>query len=145
MNIIYKNVDEVLITDATSSLLENCKIYIPIGLSFDIVNLYINNVPLEIIKTTSDKSGYLTYKVLPTKYLNLANGKYQIYIEGINLTNKQSTIFIDSHVNLSFDEYNKLVLSYYSSLLGEDIANTYDKVIKIANLCIDIYNSIKEE
>lgn len=145
MNIIYKSVDEILITDTVSNFLDGCKIYIPMGLSFDVLNLYINYVPLEISKITSDKNGYLAYKITPTKILNFINGKYSLFIEGINFTNKEIVIFAESQANLTFDTYNQNVLSYYASSIGQEVSDKYEKIIKIANLCIDIYNSTKEE
>ncbi len=145
MNIIYKSVDEILITDTVSNSLDGCKIYIPMGLSFDVLNLYINYVPLEISKITSDKNGYLAYKITPTKILNFINGKYSLFIEGINFTNKEIVIFAESQANLTFDTYNQNVLSYYASSIGQEVSDKYEKIIKIANLCIDIYNSTKEE
>ena len=143
MDIIYKNVSEVVVTDTTNNNLESCKIYIPSNLSIDILNLYINDILVETQKTQTRSNGYSIYTVSPTKILKMAEGEYTVYVEGINSENLTKDIFIKTRVSFSFDEYNALVLKYFSQCIGNDVSNKYEKIIKIANLCIDIYNSMK--
>ena len=143
MDIIYKNISEVVITDTANKNLENCKIYIPSNLNIDILNLYINDVLIETQKNQTRSNGYSIYTISPTKILKMSEGEYTVYVEGINIENLTKNIFIKTRTSFSFDEYNALALKYFSQCIGDEVSIKYEKIIKIANLCIDIYNSMK--
>ena len=143
MELIYKNASEVIVADSLNTNLENCKIYIPSNLSIDILNLYVNDILIETKKTQTRSNGYSVYSILPSKFVKLDNGCYDVYIEGINVSDLAKIVFIKTKISLSFDEYNDTVLKYFSRFIGEEVSNKYDKIVKIANLCVDVYNSIK--
>ena len=143
MNIIYKNINDVLITDQNNKDLAQCYIYIPLSLNFDIVTLYINKTPIEASEVVSDKAGYRVYKVSPRRYLDIKNGFYTVFAEGINLKEKKVHSFIETDLHLSFENYNNDVFAFFAGNLGSDISAKYNKISEMVKLCIDIYNSTK--
>ena len=143
MNIIYKNINDVLVTDHNKKSFAECCIYVPASLNFDIVTFYINKTAIETSEVVSDKNGYRAYKISPTRQLNLKDGHYKVFTEGINFKNKSVSSFVETNLTLSFENYNNQVISFYSSCLGDDIANKYSKISEMVKLCIDIYNSTK--
>ena len=119
MNIIYKNINDVLITDQNNKDLAQCYIYIPLSLNFDIVTLYINKTPIEASEVVSDKAGYRVYKVSPRRYLDIKNGLYtgSPIIENLFYTDRQSAL---KRFNLSG---NKPIICITGGSLGSVALN----------------------
>lgn len=143
MNIIYKNDAEISVTNTTDNDLKSLTIYIPIGNCYDFFILHIDDVIIDLNKTESQKANYEAFVPNPTKYVNLKNGSHEFILYCLDTSAKQNFISISKKISVQFDEYNENYINRLSSIINQNVSDKYDKIIKLTELNMKIYDAVK--